>query len=90
LVSKFFDNKILQNPLSETRARQGFRRYRNKKISRQIRLEAKNASFAGCSANFILAEKSTQRTDPVNTSREATKERLRGRDARYKKVNIGG
>jgi hypothetical protein len=34
LVSKFFENKILRNPFPETRARQGFRRHRNKKNTR--------------------------------------------------------
>jgi hypothetical protein len=61
LVSKFFDNKILRDLFPETSASQGFRRYRNKKISGQIRPGGQNALIAKCSPNFILMEKSTLR-----------------------------
>jgi hypothetical protein len=35
LIFKFFENQILQNPFSETRAGQGFQRHRNKTFARK-------------------------------------------------------
>jgi hypothetical protein len=45
LISKFFENYILRDPFSETRAGQGFQRYRKKKIHPESASRANSAQM---------------------------------------------
>jgi hypothetical protein len=64
LISKFFENNILQSPFRETRAQQGFQRISKQKNRAESAVKGPNARIARCPSNFILMEKSTPIKEP--------------------------